>query len=158
MVITINDRIEALINKEFDGNKAAFAKRLGFPPTGMSSYFGKQRRSKPSLDMIIKIIEELNVDPRWLLLGEENSNTNSIHTEGDYSPAVYKGDVNVIKDVEIKDDFQASKLITENEKLSIENNMLKKLLEEKEKNIEEKEKNIQEKERLISFLTAKTQK
>lgn len=54
MAETINDRIEMLVNERFDGNKAAFAKSIGLPPTGMSSYLSKQRRSKPSVDMVTK--------------------------------------------------------------------------------------------------------
>lgn len=70
MAETINDRIETLINDKFDGNKAAFAKTIGLPPTGLSNYLGKQRRSKPSVDMVTKIVVTLNVDARWLLTGE----------------------------------------------------------------------------------------
>lgn len=92
---TINDRIETLINDRFDGNKAAFAKSIGLPPTGLSNYLGKQRRSKPSVDMVTKIVVTLDVDARWLLTGEETPRT-EVHTEGDYSPASDSGDVSVI--------------------------------------------------------------
>jgi len=95
MAETINDRIEMLVNERFDGNKAAFAKSIGLPPTGMSSYLGKQRRSKPSVDMITKIITTLDVDARWLLTGEDTPKK-AVHTEGDYSPASDSGDVSVI--------------------------------------------------------------
>jgi len=67
MAGTINDRIESLINSRFEGNKAAFAKSIGLPPTGLSNYLGTQRRSKPSVDMITKIITVHDVDARWLL-------------------------------------------------------------------------------------------
>lgn len=161
MTSTINDRIEALINKRFKGNKTAFAKELGFPPTGMSSYFGKQRRSKPSLDMIIKIIKDLNVDPRWLLLGEEPKE-GIVYTKGNYSPASLNGDVNVIKDIEIKDDTEKIDLFAKNDKLIIENEMLKRLisekdnyLAEKDRTIKEKERLIEEKERFITYLVSK---
>ena len=95
MAETINDRIETLINDRFDGNKAAFAKSIGLPPTGLSNYLGKQRRSKPSVDMVTKIVVTLDVDARWLLTGEETPRT-EVHTEGDYSPASDSGDVSVI--------------------------------------------------------------
>ena len=95
MAETINDRIEMLVNKRFDGNKAAFAKSIGLPPTGMSSYLSKQRRSKPSVDMVTKIVVTLDVDARWLLTGEE-SPKKEVHTEGDYSPASDSGDVSVV--------------------------------------------------------------
>ena len=135
---TINDRIEILIKHYFNDNKASFAKSIGMPPTGLSNYLGKQRRSKPSVDMIIKIIQTLNVDPRWLLLGEKSEST--MHTEGDFSPTSVNGNVSVFKDVVVKDDNNA-KLKSHNEKLTLEVEMLKKLLEEKE--------------RLIKFLTSK---
>lgn len=92
---TINDRIEMLINEHFDGNKAAFAKSIGLPPTGLSNYLGKQRRSKPSVDMVTKIILTLGVDARWLLIGEETPKK-EVRTEGDYSPASDSGDISVI--------------------------------------------------------------
>lgn len=95
MAETINDRIEMLVNQRFDGNKAAFAKSIGLPPTGMSSYLSKQRRSKPSVDMVTKIITTLDVDARWLLTGEDTPKK-EVHTEGDYSPASDSGDVSVI--------------------------------------------------------------
>lgn len=85
-----------LINERFDGNKAAFAKSIGLPPTGLSNYLGTQRRSKPSIDMVTKIILTHNVDARWLLIGEETPANVSVHTEGDYSPASDKGDVSVV--------------------------------------------------------------
>lgn len=95
MTETINDRIEMLINDRFDGNKAAFAKSIGLPPTGLSNYLGKQRRSKPSVDMVTKIIVTLDVDARWLLTGEETPKK-EVHTEGDYSPASDSGDISVV--------------------------------------------------------------
>lgn len=95
MTETINDRIEMLINDRFDGNKAAFAKSIGLPPTGLSNYLGKQRRSKPSVDMVTKIIVTLDVDARWLLTGEETPKKD-VHTEGDFSPASDSGDISVI--------------------------------------------------------------
>ncbi|MCM1079126.1 MAG: XRE family transcriptional regulator [Bacteroidales bacterium] len=94
MTETINDRIEMLVNSRFDGNKAAFEKAIDFPKNSMSSYLGKQRRSKPSVDMVTKIITTLGVDARWLLIGEE-STKKEIRTEGDYSPASDSGNVSV---------------------------------------------------------------
>lgn len=77
---TINDRMEVLVNQKFDGNKAAFAKAIDMSPTIMSSYLGNKRRSKPSVDMVAKIITKLNVDARWLLTGEETPPQN-VNTE-----------------------------------------------------------------------------
>ncbi len=77
---TINDRMEMLINERFNGNKAAFAKLIDMSPTIMSSYLGNKRRSKPSVDMVAKIITKLNVDARWLLTGEEAPQQPSVNT------------------------------------------------------------------------------
>jgi hypothetical protein len=79
---TINDRIEMLINEHCDGNKAAFAKSIGLPPTGLSNYLGKQRRSKPSIDMIANIIQVFDVDARWLILGEKVQNVANVAKSG----------------------------------------------------------------------------
>lgn len=95
MIETINDRIETLINKLFNGNKAAFAKSIGLPPTGMSNYLGKQRRSKPSVDMIIKIVTLHNVDALWLLTGVESVKS-EVKAVGDYSAASHAGNASVV--------------------------------------------------------------
>ena len=72
---TINDRMEMLVNERFDGNKAAFAKAIDLAPTAISSYLSKQRRSKPSVDMIAKIVTALDVDAHWLITGEYKTST-----------------------------------------------------------------------------------
>ena len=87
---TINDRIEMLINQRFDANKTAFANAIGIPPTSVSNYFSEKRRSKPSVDMLAKIVKLLNVDAKWLLIGEM-SEKNAISTKGDFSPASING-------------------------------------------------------------------
>lgn len=125
---TINDRIEMLVNERFDGNKAAFAKSIGLPPTGLSNYLGKQRRSKPSVDMVTKIVVTFNVDARWLLTGEE-SPKKEVHTEGDYSPASDGGDVSVI----VSDAVLAERV-----------KLLQQLIEEKDERIEELKERIDE--------------
>ena len=53
---TINDRLEQIINALFNGNKAAFAKSIDLPPTGMSNYIGNKRRSIPSSEIASKIV------------------------------------------------------------------------------------------------------
>ena len=87
---TINDRIELIVNQYFNGSKTAFANAMGMPPTMMSSYLGKARRSKPSIDMVAKIITTLPVDAKWLIIGEPSAN---VSTQGDNSPASVHGDV-----------------------------------------------------------------
>ena len=79
---TINDRMEMLVNERFNGNKAAFAKAIAVEPTTMSSYLGNKRRSKPSVDMVTKIVVSLNVDARWLLTGEESEKPSNVSVGG----------------------------------------------------------------------------
>lgn len=98
---TINDRLEMLVNECFGGNKAAFASALGMGPTTMSSYLGKKRRSKPSVDMVAKIVKTLDVDAKWLLIGEQGVN-NHVSTQGDNSPASVNGDaINTVGEVDL---------------------------------------------------------
>lgn len=77
---TINDRMEMLVNQRFNGNKAAFAKTIGLSPTGLSNYLGTKRRSKPSVEMVTKIVLALDVDARWLLTGEETPQQQGVNT------------------------------------------------------------------------------
>lgn len=95
---TINDRLEQIINALFKGNKAAFAKSIDLPPTGMSNYIGKKRRSIPSSEIASKIVLVLGVDANWLLTGEgemlKDGNVNNV-TTGDYSPVNLNGHMDV---------------------------------------------------------------
>lgn len=98
---TINDRIEMIVKEQFNGNKSAFASALGMGPTIMSSYLSEKRRSKPSVDMIAKIVKVLGVDAKWLLIGE-TTERNHVSTQGDHSPASIHGDaINTSGEVEL---------------------------------------------------------
>lgn len=95
---TINDRIEILVNERFGGNKSAFAKSIGQPPTGLSNYIGTKRRSKPSVDLVRSIVEDLGVSAHWLITGEGDmmmdGNANNV-TTGDFSPVNMHGKMEV---------------------------------------------------------------
>lgn len=119
---TINDRIELLVNERFNGNKAAFAKTIGLPPTALSNYLGSKRRSKPSIDMVNKIIKSIDVDIRWLITGESDEIESKIETHGNYSPASINGNVSVTQ----TNGVNQSDLVAH----------LKSLLEEKERTIQ----------------------
>lgn len=67
---TINDRMQQIADYFCNGNKAAFAKAIGIAPTSISNYLGKQRASKPSSDLLEKIVNSLEVDAMWLLTGK----------------------------------------------------------------------------------------
>lgn len=66
---TINDRIEIIINKHFNGNKSAFGRIIDMPQGTLANYISPTKRSKPPVDMIAKIVERVGVDPMWLLTG-----------------------------------------------------------------------------------------
>jgi len=66
----ITDRLQAIVDTKFNGNKAAFAKAIGIAPTSITNYIGKTRASKPSSDMLEKIVNSLDVDAMWLLTGK----------------------------------------------------------------------------------------
>lgn len=75
---TINDRMQEIVDVYFDGNKAAFAKKIGIAPTSITNYLGKQRASKPSADLLEKIVNSLDIDAMWLLTGKGRMGRTSI--------------------------------------------------------------------------------
>ncbi len=83
---TINDRMELIVNAYFDGNKSAFATAIGIAPTSITNYIGKKRKSKPSSDLLEKIVNSLDVDAMWLLTGRGNMKRKSID---EYNEAQY---------------------------------------------------------------------
>lgn len=116
---TINDRMEMLVNERFNGNKAAFAKAIGTERATLSNYIGSVRRSKPSVDMVAKIVTALDVDARWLLTGEGASTTNAkVETKGDFSPASVHGNVSVESDAVLAERIKSLEaLLAEKERL-----------------------------------------
>ena len=129
---TINDRMEMLVNQKFDGNKAAFAKAIDMSPTMMSSYLGNKRRSKPSVDMVAKIVTKLNVDARWLLTGEEtplqNLNTEVHGNVTDSNVAI--GSHNSVGNVSVGTDAVLAERVKSLEALLAEKERLIKVLME----------------------------
>lgn len=116
---TINDRMEMLVNERFNGNKAAFAKAIGTERATLSNYIGSVRRSKPSVDMVAKIVTALDVNARWLLTGEGASTTNAkVETNGDFSPASVHGNVSVKSDAVLAERIKSLEaLLAEKERL-----------------------------------------
>lgn len=123
---TINDRIEMLVNERFNGNKAAFAKSIGLLPTGLSNYLGNKRRSKPSVDMVTKIVVALNVDARWLLTGEDSEMPSNVSVGENSDGNVAIGSHNSVGNVTTHAGGDTAVL---QERVT----MLEKLLEEKER-------------------------
>lgn len=128
---TINDRMEMLVNERFNGNKAAFAKSMNMSPTSISSYLGNKRRSKPSVDMVAKIVLTLDVDAKWLLTGEEtqqqNMNTNMRGNVTDSNVAI--GSHNSVGNVSVGTDAVLAERIKALEALLAEKERLIKVYE-----------------------------
>jgi predicted transcriptional regulator len=128
---TINDRMEMLVNERFNGNKAAFAKSIDMSPTSISSYLGNKRRSKPSVDMVAKIVLTLDVDAKWLLTGEEtqqqNMNTNMRGNVTDSNVAI--GSHNSVGNVSVGTDAVLAERIKALEALLAEKERLIKVYE-----------------------------
>lgn len=128
---TLNDRMEMLVNERFNGNKAAFAKSINMSPTSISSYLGNKRRSKPSVDMVAKIVLTLDVDAKWLLTGEEtqqqNMNTNMRGNVTDSNVAI--GSHNSVGNVSVGTDAVLAERIKALEALLAEKERLIKVYE-----------------------------
>ena len=82
---SINERLQTIVDKLFDGNKAKFAKSIEIAPTSISNYLSDKRQSKPSADMLEKIINVVdNLSAEWLLAGKgemltHNNNEEDVH-------------------------------------------------------------------------------
>lgn len=132
---SINERLQAIVDELFEGNKAKFAKTIGIAPTSVSNYLGDKRQSKPSSDLLEKIINSVgNISVHWLLTGEGNmlaGGSNSIETNGDFSPASMNGDVTVGADAILSERVKSLEtLIAEKEALLAEKERLIKVLME----------------------------
>lgn len=69
--MSITERLQYIIDELFDGNKAAFARIIGIAPTSISNYLGKDRASKPSSDILERIVNTVEkVNAHWLLTGK----------------------------------------------------------------------------------------
>ncbi len=66
--MSINERIQTLINIAFNGNKRAFSNAIGVGATVIQNIVGT-RQGKPSYDVIEAICANANVSPEWLISG-----------------------------------------------------------------------------------------
>lgn len=67
--MTINDRVRQIIEVLFNGNKSAFANKVGITPSVVDNIVGK-RQGKPSFDVIEKISALAEVSIDWLIMGK----------------------------------------------------------------------------------------
>lgn len=130
------------LSESYPGGIKALAGRIHMSEQNLHRCIRENKIQAQDLEHIAKLLRV----PISYFFDGENSRTN-IETHGDYSPTSVNGNVSVISDVVVKDD-ENNNLQIINDKLILEVEMLKKLLEEKEKLLEEKE-------RLIKFLTSK---
>lgn len=68
MLMSINLRFKEVIDRQFRGNKRAFATLIGVSPTVIENVVGT-RQGKPSYDVLIKVCANANINPEWLLTG-----------------------------------------------------------------------------------------
>ena len=97
--MTINERIQYIVDQRFSGNKASFAKAIGIAPTSISNYLSKSRASKPTSDIlgdIINVVHDLSAS--WLLTGKGDPFPSTvdekekiIDSEEEYKEAIEKG-------------------------------------------------------------------
>ena len=74
----INDRIRLIMNA-LELNNYSFAKKLGVSQTVIYNIADlKGRQSKPSYDLLTKILKVTNADPSWLLLGDTNLSVDTL--------------------------------------------------------------------------------
>ena len=90
--LNINDRIQYLIDSQYNGNKKKFAEKIGFAPQVVSNIVSG-RKTKPSFDVLSAISSTIDdVNSEWLLTGEgemlkKDAETSTTTQE---PPAVYQ--------------------------------------------------------------------
>lgn len=86
--MNITERLQYIVDQLFSGNKAAFARAIDIAPTSISNYLGKERASKPSSDILEKIVNSVEqVNAYWLLTGKGEAfgiNTKYSNIENNY--------------------------------------------------------------------------
>jgi hypothetical protein len=77
--MNITERLQYIVDQLFGGNKAAFARAIDIAPTSISNYLGKERASKPSSDILEKIVNSVEqINAYWLLTGKGEAFGNNI--------------------------------------------------------------------------------
>lgn len=75
--MSINERLQSIIDSLYKGNKRAFAISIGVSPTVIENVVGT-RKGKPSYDVLEKICVNANVSSDWLLMGKGDMLKNDI--------------------------------------------------------------------------------
>lgn len=68
----ITSRIIEILNSRFDGNKSKFGLALGLKESRIRSYTHEnlKERSMPPAEFIALIVDKVEINPEWLLLGK----------------------------------------------------------------------------------------
>lgn len=164
--MNITERLQLIVDNVFDGNKAAFARAIGIPPTSISNYLSRDRASKPSSDILENIIKGIPLlSGDWLLTGEGEMLRKNNESENNISDSIV-GSItgNIGKHATVKNVMSQKKIsIDKISEKSIENEytiaQLKNEIQIKEEKIKEmertiisQEKTIMTQDRMISFL------
>lgn len=127
--MNINERIQEIIRKLFNGNKSAFSKRIEIKPTTLSNITRKEKPANPSSDILERIIKNIpEINAYWLVIGQGEMlkrdtdggiNLNSVGS-GIIANAGTMSNVNpypnnVVNDGMVKDDKDQKILLLENE-------------------------------------------
>lgn len=99
----IRERFIKILNECYNGNQSQIASKLGLTQGHISNIVN--RGSKPSADIIAKIVEVSDISPDWLLTGEgsmlksESSSQGSQQSSSDYTLiAELKKEISALKD------------------------------------------------------------
>ena len=75
--MTVNDRIQGIVDCLYSGNKRAFSQAIGVSPAVIENIVGK-RQSNPSYDVTYKILSSIdNISSDWLIKGKGEMLTQS---------------------------------------------------------------------------------
>lgn len=66
--MSINERVQSIIDRQYNGNKSAFSKAINVGATVIQNIVGT-RKGKPSYDVIKSICANANISADWLLTG-----------------------------------------------------------------------------------------
>lgn len=92
---TIAERLQLIIDERFTGSRTKFAIKAECNPTTIANYLVPTKKSKPSSDILAKIVLNVGVDAHWLLTGQgqpfgtiSGTGNNSILIHADNNAAV----------------------------------------------------------------------
>lgn len=82
--MSVNERIQSIIDRQYNGNKSAFSKAINVGATVIQNIVGT-RKGKPSYDVIKSICANANISADWLLTGN-GSMLKSDQPDSNYTP------------------------------------------------------------------------